>query len=86
MGDNALCHRSEVTNSQAAISARNLTLTLGTAEAPVEILRGVDLDVMPGETLAVHLWETGGENGEVLFQTRATDDRVVFDGGVLTRN
>ena len=53
MGDNALCHRSEVTNSQAAISARNLTLTLGTAEAPVEILRGVDLDVMPGETLAL---------------------------------
>ena len=53
MGDNALCHRSEVTNSQAAISARNLTLTLGTPEAPVEILRGVDLDVMPGETLAL---------------------------------
>ncbi len=53
MGDNTLCHRSEVTNSQAAISARNLTLTLGTAEAPVEILRGVDLDVMPGETLAL---------------------------------
>ena len=53
MGDNALCHRSEVTNSQAAISARNLTLTLGTADAPVEILRGVDLDVMPGETLAL---------------------------------
>lgn len=48
-----MCHRSEVTNSQAAISARNLTLTLGTAEAPVEILRGVDLDVMPGETLAL---------------------------------
>ncbi|MEC7398389.1 MAG: ABC transporter ATP-binding protein [Pseudomonadota bacterium] len=42
-----------MTNSQAAISARNLTLTLGTAEAPVEILRGVDLDVMPGETLAL---------------------------------
>ena len=53
MGDNTLCHRSEVTNSQATISARNLTLTLGTAEAPVEILRGVDLDVMPGETLAL---------------------------------
>ena len=48
-----LSHRSEVTNSQAAISARNLTLTLGTAEAPVEILRGVDLDVMPGETVAL---------------------------------
>ena len=42
--------------------------------------------VMPGETLEVHLWETGGDNDEVLFQTRATDDRVVFDGGVLTRH
>ena len=52
MGDNTLCHRSEVTNSQAAISARNLTLTLGTAEAPVEILRGVDLDVANGDERA----------------------------------
>ena len=41
----AACHRSKVTNSQAAISARNLTLTLGTSEAPVEILRGIDLDI-----------------------------------------
>ena len=38
--------------------------------------------VMPGETLDVHIWDQGDE---VLFQTRATDDRVVFDGGVLTR-
>ena len=53
MTGGTLCHRSDVTNSQAAISARNLTLTLGTAEAPVEILRGVDLDVMPGETVAL---------------------------------
>ena len=53
MTGGTLCHRSDVTNSQAAISARNRTLTLGTAEAPVEILRGVDLDVMPGETVAL---------------------------------
>ena len=38
--------------------------------------------VMPGEVLEVHIWDQGDE---VLFQTRATDDRVVFDGGVLTR-
>jgi hypothetical protein len=31
----------------------------------------------------VHVWDQGDE---VLFQTRATDDRVVFDGGVLTRH
>jgi putative ABC transport system ATP-binding protein len=39
--------------SGPAISARNLTLTLGTPSAPVEILRGIDLDVMPGEVVAL---------------------------------
>ncbi|MFA6219478.1 MAG: ATP-binding cassette domain-containing protein [Erythrobacter sp.] len=42
-----------MTTSQAAISARSLTLTLGTAEAPVEILRGIDLDIARGETVAL---------------------------------
>jgi len=42
-----------VTKSPLAISARNLTLTLGTSNAPVEILRGIDLDVPQGETLAL---------------------------------
>ena len=42
-----------MTTSQAAIAARALTLTLGTAAAPVEILRGIDLDVPAGETLAL---------------------------------
>lgn len=49
----ASCHRRLVTNSQAAISARNLTLTLGTAEAPVDILRGIDLDIALGSTVAL---------------------------------
>ncbi len=35
------------------ISARDLRLTLGEGEAAVEILRGIDLDVAPGETLAL---------------------------------
>ena len=39
--------------------------------------------VMPGEVLEVHIWDQGDE---VLFQTRATGDRVVFDGGELTRH
>ena len=46
-------HRSGVKNSQAAISARNLTLTLGSADAPVNILRGIDLDIAHGETVAL---------------------------------
>ena len=37
----------------AAISARNLTLTLGTPAAPVPILKGIDLEVAPGDTLAL---------------------------------
>ena len=39
--------------SRAAISARNLTLSLGTAAAPVAILKGIDLEVAAGETLAL---------------------------------
>ena len=39
--------------ARPAISARNLTLTLGTPAAPVPILKGIDLDVAAGETLAL---------------------------------
>ncbi len=49
----AICHRICVTTSQAAIGARDLRLTLGSAEAPVEILKGIDLTVEAGETLAL---------------------------------
>ena len=35
------------------ISARNVRLTLGDGPAAVEILRGIDLDLAPGETLAL---------------------------------
>ncbi len=36
-----------------AIRARNVTLSLGTREAPVEILKGIDLDIARGESLAI---------------------------------
>ena len=42
-----------VTSPSPAISARNLTLTLGSASAPVEVLRGVDLDIGEGEVVAL---------------------------------
>jgi len=42
-----------VTSPTPAISARNLTLTLGSDDAPVDILRGIDLDVAEGEVLAL---------------------------------
>ncbi len=42
-----------MTNPSPAISARNLTLTLGGADAPVDILRGIDLDIEEGEVVAL---------------------------------
>jgi putative ABC transport system ATP-binding protein len=42
-----------VTSPSLAISARNLTLTLGTPAAPVAILRGIDLDIPHGQVVAL---------------------------------
>jgi putative ABC transport system ATP-binding protein len=42
-----------VTSPSLAISARNLTLTLGSTAAPVTILRGIDLDVPHGQVVAL---------------------------------
>jgi putative ABC transport system ATP-binding protein len=42
-----------VTSPSLAISARNLTLTLGSSSAPVEVLRGIDLDIADGEVVAL---------------------------------
>ena len=38
--------------------------------------------VMPGEALTIKMWHTG--SGEAFFQTTATDDRIVIDGGRCT--
>lgn len=42
-----------MTSPALAISARNLTLVLGASGAGTEILRGIDLDVPEGQTLAL---------------------------------
>ena len=42
-----------VTSAHPAISARTLTLILGSGDSAVEILRWIDLDVASGETLAL---------------------------------
>ncbi len=42
-----------MTTPSLAISARNLTLTLGSEDAPVDILRGIDLDIADGEVVAL---------------------------------
>jgi len=38
--------------------------------------------VMPGETLTVEMWRTG--DGEAVFRTLASEDRVVLDAGLAT--
>jgi putative ABC transport system ATP-binding protein len=48
-----LCHLRAVTKSSLAISAQNLTLTLGSGDAAVEILKGIDLTVPQGQALAL---------------------------------
>ena len=52
-GCNPYANATPVTKPPLAISARNLTLTLGSSAAPVEILRGIDLDVAQGEIVAL---------------------------------
>lgn len=42
-----------MTSPSLAISARNLTLTLGDAASPVTILRGIDLDIEQGQVVAL---------------------------------
>jgi putative ABC transport system ATP-binding protein len=39
--------------SDIVLHARNVTLTLGSNDAPVEILKGIDLDINRGESLAI---------------------------------
>lgn len=36
-----------------AISARNVTLSLGTGDARTDVLKGIDLDILAGETIAI---------------------------------
>lgn len=45
--------RQTAETSHIVISASNVTLTLGTRDAPVEILKGVDLSIVRGESVAI---------------------------------
>ena len=67
-------------NSRLAISARNLTLTLGDGDAAVEILRGIDLDVADGEVLA--LLGPSGSGKSSLMAVLSGLERAT--GGALT--
>ncbi|MGB3752306.1 MAG: ABC transporter ATP-binding protein [Parerythrobacter sp.] len=68
------------TGAEPAITARNLTLTLGRGDAAVEILRGIDLDVAEGEVLA--LLGPSGSGKSSLMAVLSGLERA--SGGTLT--
>jgi len=69
-----------VTSPSLAISARNLTLTLGSSAAPVTILRGIDLDIARGEVVA--LLGPSGSGKSSLMAVLSGLERA--SGGTLT--
>ena len=75
-------------NTDMAIRAANVTLTLGAAEAPVDILRGVDLEVPHGMSVAL-LGPSGSGKSSLMAVLagleRASGGSVVVDGLDFTR-
>lgn len=69
-----------MTSPSLAISARNLTLTLGSNAAPVTILRGIDLDIARGEVVA--LLGPSGSGKSSLMAVLSGLERA--SGGTLT--
>lgn len=69
-----------MTSPSLAISARNLTLTLGSSAAPVTILRGIDLDIARSEVVA--LLGPSGSGKSSLMAVLSGLERA--SGGTLT--
>lgn len=69
-----------MTSPSLAISARNLTLTLGSSAAPVTILRGIDLDIEQGQVVA--LLGPSGSGKSSLMAVLSGLERA--SGGALT--
>ncbi|MFN5644039.1 MAG: ATP-binding cassette domain-containing protein, partial [Sphingomonadales bacterium] len=71
-----------------AIRASNVTLTLGSSEAPVYILRGVDLDVPYGKSVAL-LGPSGSGKSSLMAVLagleRASGGTVQVDGLDFTK-
>ena len=76
-----------MTKPLLAISARNLTLTLGSAAAPVELLRGLDLDIASGEVVALLGASGSGKSSLMAVMSgleRATSGALMVAGADFT--
>lgn len=70
-------------DASIAVSARDVTLTLGSRAAPVEVLKGVDLDIVRGESLAILGASGSGKSSLMAVLSgleRATNGTVHVDG------
>lgn len=76
-----------MTSPSLAISARNLTLTLGSTASPVTILRGIDLDIARGEVVAL-LGPSGSGKSSLMAVLsgleRASDGSLTVAGADFT--
>src|SRR5687767_1617394 len=66
-----------------AIRARNVTLSFGTGEARVDVLQGVDLEIMRGESLAILGASGSGKSSLMAVLSgleRATGGDVIVGG------
>lgn len=73
-----------MTSPSLAIDARNLTLTLGEAGSAVDVLRGIDLTVPQGQTLALLGPSGSGKSSLMAVLTgleRATSGQLTVAGG-----
>lgn len=72
-----------MTSPSLAIDARNLTLTLGDADSAVDVLRGIDLTVPQGQTLALLGPSGSGKSSLMAVLTgleRATSGQLTVAG------
>ena len=76
-------HMQTTAPTSIVVRARNVTLALGSAEARVEILRGIDLDIGRGESVAVLGASGSGKSSLMAVLSgleRATSGEVMIGG------
>ncbi|MEO1044270.1 MAG: ABC transporter ATP-binding protein [Pseudomonadota bacterium] len=73
----------EAPAAEIVLEARNVTLTLGAADAPVEILKGIDLAVTRGESVAILGPSGSGKSSMMALLTgleKPTSGEIIVSG------